>query len=215
MALLMGIIGMLGAPCCLIWLIVSAIRSGSKKTPLIGILVSCMLFFSGVMMFEPDDEPVEKYTTKQSDSAKDAQSNDTPVSAAEDKMEIIPVKTDTEKPEPEKTSNSRQAGSAPDGKASTAKSGESKPAAQPSDSKKETNSASSSGSNGGSSNFYTYDNDEQQKTEDSWVLNTSSMKIHYPTCSEVKKIASKNYSTSNLSESELISNGYTTCGRCH
>lgn len=65
------------------------------------------------------------------------------------------------------------------------------------------------------SNFNTYDNAAQQQTSQTWVLNTSSMKIHYPSCNQVKKIAPQNYSTSNLSESELIAQGYTTCGACH
>lgn len=68
---------------------------------------------------------------------------------------------------------------------------------------------------GNGDNFYTYDNPEQQRTEDQWVLNTKSMKIHYPTCKEVKKIAPQNYGTSNLSKSELILQGYSTCGVCH
>lgn len=68
---------------------------------------------------------------------------------------------------------------------------------------------------GNSDNFNTYDNAAQQHTSQTWVLNTSSMKIHYPSCSQVKKIAPQNYSTSNLSESELFLQGYTTCGVCH
>lgn len=76
------------------------------------------------------------------------------------------------------------------------------------------NSASSP-QNEGSYNFDKYDIPSQQDTEDSWVLNTSTMKIHYPSCNQVKKIAPKNYSTSNLSENELKKQGYTTCGVCH
>lgn len=68
---------------------------------------------------------------------------------------------------------------------------------------------------GNADNFNTYDNAEQQKTADKWVLNTSTKKIHYPSCAEVKKIAPQNYSTSNISENELLNQGYTTCGRCH
>lgn len=68
---------------------------------------------------------------------------------------------------------------------------------------------------GNSDNFHTYDNPEQQQTNQTWVLNTNTMKIHYPSCNSVKKIAPDNYSTSNLSESELIAKGYTTCGVCH
>lgn len=64
-------------------------------------------------------------------------------------------------------------------------------------------------------NFNTWDNQDQQNTSAKWVLNISSMKIHYPSCSEVRRIAPHNYRTSNESEAELISRGYTTCGRCH
>ena len=68
---------------------------------------------------------------------------------------------------------------------------------------------------GDANNFNTYDNPDQQKTDSQWVLNTRSMKIHYPSCREVKKIAPQNYSVSNLSEAELKAQGYTTCGVCH
>ena len=76
--------------------------------------------------------------------------------------------------------------------------------------------AGNSGGNAGNGdNFNTYDNEDQQQTESQWVLNTKSMKIHYPSCREVKKIAPSNYGTSNLTEAELIAQGYTTCGVCH
>lgn len=83
---------------------------------------------------------------------------------------------------------------------------ESEPAAQP---------KKSSGGGGNANNFNTYDNAEQQRTEATWVLNTKSKKIHYPSCSDVKKIAPQNYSTSDSTESELMKQGYTTCGHCH
>ena len=63
-------------------------------------------------------------------------------------------------------------------------------------------------------NFNTYDNQEQQNTTEQYVLNTNTMKIHYPGCSSVPKIAPHNYATSSLSVSELEAQGYTTCGRC-
>ncbi len=69
-------------------------------------------------------------------------------------------------------------------------------------------------SSGGDSNFNTYDNASQQQTEATYVLNTSTKKIHHPSCSSVKKIAPQNYSTSNSSVDELISQGYSTCGNC-
>lgn len=63
-------------------------------------------------------------------------------------------------------------------------------------------------------NFDTYDNTEQQQTADSYVLNTSSHKIHHPSCSAVRKIAPKNYATSSKTVNELIAEGYSTCGIC-
>lgn len=71
-----------------------------------------------------------------------------------------------------------------------------------------------SSGNGGDSNFNTYNNTEQQNTEDTWVLNTNSKKIHYPSCKSVPKIAPQNYSTSSETLDELKSRGYTTCGNC-
>lgn len=71
-----------------------------------------------------------------------------------------------------------------------------------------------SGGNGNANNFNTYDNEAQQQTDSNWVLNTSSMKIHHPTCSQVKKIAPQNYATSNQDVETLKSQGYTTCGVC-
>ncbi|MDE7431617.1 MAG: hypothetical protein K2N34_06870 [Lachnospiraceae bacterium] len=79
----------------------------------------------------------------------------------------------------------------------------------------ETNSTlESNSSNGDDSNFNTYDYPEQHSTEATYVLNTSTKKIHYPSCSSVKKIAPQNYSTSNSSIDELKGQGYTTCGNC-
>lgn len=63
-------------------------------------------------------------------------------------------------------------------------------------------------------NFNTYNNPDQQQTADMFVLNTSTFKIHWPNCNDVKKIAPENYSTSNLSISELENQGYSTCGHC-
>lgn len=65
-----------------------------------------------------------------------------------------------------------------------------------------------------SSNFNTYNNESQQQTADSYILNTSTRKIHLPSCKSVAKIAPQNYSTSNLSIEELESQGYTKCGNC-
>ena len=46
-----------------------------------------------------------------------------------------------------------------------------------------------------------------------YVLNTSSKKIHKPTCNDVKKIKPENYSTTTDIDSYL-SQGYTKCGHC-
>lgn len=81
------------------------------------------------------------------------------------------------------------------------------------------NSESTSQSSGGSgsgdaSNFDTYDNTDQQQTADTYVLNTSSHKIHHPNCSSVPKIAPQNYATSSESIADLQAQGYSTCGIC-
>lgn len=72
----------------------------------------------------------------------------------------------------------------------------------------------SGGSSGNSNNFNTYDNPDQQNTAATYVLNTNTMKFHYPSCRYVSKIASKNYATSSQSRSTLISRGYSPCGHC-
>ena len=67
---------------------------------------------------------------------------------------------------------------------------------------------------GGNSNFNIYDNKDQQNTKDTYVLNTSSKKIHHPGCSSVPKIAPHNYATSSDSLAELEAQGYEKCKRC-
>lgn len=69
-------------------------------------------------------------------------------------------------------------------------------------------------SNGGGYNFDTYYIPENQQTTETWVLNTSTMKIHHPDCKDVVRIKPENYSTSSLSIAELQVMGYTTCGHC-
>jgi len=63
-------------------------------------------------------------------------------------------------------------------------------------------------------NFDTYNNAEQQNTENNFVLNTSTLKIHIPSCRSVPKISPENYATSNESLDTLREQGYTTCGIC-
>jgi len=47
-----------------------------------------------------------------------------------------------------------------------------------------------------------------------YILNTSSKKIHLPDCSAVKKMAEKNKQETNASLSDLVSQGYDTCKMC-
>ena len=68
---------------------------------------------------------------------------------------------------------------------------------------------------GRESNFNTHNNPEQQQTSDSYVLNTSTMKFHTPSCEDVSRIAPENYSTSDESKSTIISMGYSPCGHCN
>lgn len=48
-----------------------------------------------------------------------------------------------------------------------------------------------------------------------YILNTSSMKIHTPSCSSVSKIADKNKGTYDGDISDLIAQGYTPCKICN
>lgn len=75
-----------------------------------------------------------------------------------------------------------------------------------------TKSSKSSSSSG--YGFDTYNIPEQQDTEDTYVLNTSTLKIHHPTCKDVPKIKPANYATSSSSTAELMAQGYTLCGHC-
>ncbi len=68
---------------------------------------------------------------------------------------------------------------------------------------------------GGGSNFNTHDNPDQQQTTASYVLNTSTMKFHFPNCRDVPRIAPENYSTSSESSGTLVSIGYSPCGHCN
>ena len=52
------------------------------------------------------------------------------------------------------------------------------------------------------------------QTSSSYVLNTNTMRIHYPNCSSVKKILPENYAeTSDFNGA--IAQGYQPCGNCH
>lgn len=47
-----------------------------------------------------------------------------------------------------------------------------------------------------------------------YVLNTSSMKFHYPTCSSVGQMSEANKQESTATREELIALGYSPCGSC-
>ena len=71
------------------------------------------------------------------------------------------------------------------------------------------------GGQGNAANFDLYDNPEQQRTSDTYVLNTSTKKIHFPTCRDVKKIAPENYATTSMPIGELEAQKYKRCGHCN
>lgn len=48
-----------------------------------------------------------------------------------------------------------------------------------------------------------------------YILNTSTKKIHYPDCKSVKQMSEKNKKTTTESRESLISQGYTPCGNCN
>ena len=54
----------------------------------------------------------------------------------------------------------------------------------------------------------------QQSFNRGYVLNTSTMKFHYPSCSSVEKMAEHNKEYVETSREELIEKGYEPCGNC-
>lgn len=67
---------------------------------------------------------------------------------------------------------------------------------------------------GSQNNFNTYDNPEQQQTNAAYVLNTSTMVFHVPSCRMVSRISPENYSTHNGTRNDVIGMGYSACGIC-
>lgn len=57
--------------------------------------------------------------------------------------------------------------------------------------------------------------DKTEKTGTKYVLNTSTHKIHKPSCRDVDKIKAENYATTDESIDELKKQGYSTCGHCN
>ncbi len=65
-----------------------------------------------------------------------------------------------------------------------------------------------------SAESHDFEINSQQESNDAYVLNTSSKKIHLPQCKSAELIAPKNYDTSNESIESLYTLGYTCCGNC-
>lgn len=56
--------------------------------------------------------------------------------------------------------------------------------------------------------------DHTNTTSPNYILNTNTKKFHHSFCSSVKQIKTNNYSESNSTRNELLSQGYSPCGRC-
>lgn len=212
---IIGLAGFLGFFVFLIRLIIHAVKKTPMKSDKAGMLLCVFLFGAGVAMTPESTE---------SDNAR--QALDKP---DESVMHVdVPNKSNTPKtPEPPADQSTDKSISVPDisepqepAVSSPAQFLPPNPQPDPVKPQKpqEPHPASdnkpSGGWNGNADNFNTYDNSAQQDTEDKWVLNTSTMKIHYPSCIQVKKIAPQNYSTSNEDKDSLIARGYSMCGRC-
>lgn len=50
--------------------------------------------------------------------------------------------------------------------------------------------------------------------EMTYVLNTNSMKFHYPSCSSAKQISAANRQEFTGTREEVVARGYEPCGRC-
>lgn len=152
----------------------------------------------------PDDAIVDKTATAQATFTPELSDSQVPPT---EKLSESP----SQAPEPTFSSTEN---ATPEPTPTSAPSPTTEPTRTPDMGNKEDNGDSENSGSGDKSNFDTYDNIEQQTTEDTWVLNTSSMKIHCPSCKSVPKIAPKNYSTSSESLDDLKAKGYTTCGIC-
>ena len=53
------------------------------------------------------------------------------------------------------------------------------------------------------------------KSTKTYVLNKNTKKFHYPNCPSVKQMLEKNKEVVNSTREEIISDGYSPCGRCH
>ena len=55
---------------------------------------------------------------------------------------------------------------------------------------------------------------EPEPKGNQYVLNTSTMKFHYPSCKDVPRIKAENRRDVTTTRDELISEGYSPCGHC-
>lgn len=72
----------------------------------------------------------------------------------------------------------------------------------------------SSSANGSSNASDTSGTLSGKNSSTTYVLNTNTMKFHYPSCESVQDMSSRNRENTTKSRSELISDGYEPCGRC-
>ena len=209
------LISLICIPVFILLTIIKLVRKQSPKKHFIISGVSALVFLSSFIGFGITmDEPVTNEAKSYNESSYVAMSAET----STPEPDVTPTPKPTASPTPKPTASPTPKPSAsptPEPTVSPTLAPTASPAPEPTVAPTpEPPSAGSPDNGSGNNNFDTYDNPEQQKTEDSYVLNTSSMKIHYPGCSSVAKIAPKNYATSSESVEELKARGYTTCGRC-
>lgn len=59
------------------------------------------------------------------------------------------------------------------------------------------------------------DEETQESSGTTYILNTNTKKFHYPSCSSVDQMSEKNKQEYTGSRDDLISQGYSPCGRCN
>ena len=60
-----------------------------------------------------------------------------------------------------------------------------------------------------------YESSGTMTDQQEYVMNTSSMKFHLPSCSSVSSIKDENKATYQGPREDLIAEGYEPCGRCN
>ena len=207
------VISLIFIPVCIVLALIKIVRKKSPKKTFIlagGSALVCIVSFVG-FGFTMDELPViEKQPHEESSyiAMETTYPKQTAIPTLEPTATPTPKPTATPTPEPTATPTPKPT-AAPTPEPTAIPTQEPTMAPIP-----ENPSADSTAGGSGNNNFDTYDNPEQPQTKDDYVLNTSSMKIHYPSCRSVAKIAPKNYATSNESLDSLLAQGYDTCGIC-